>query len=252
VDVVVVAWFCAPLLVVPFERTRGFEMRKQFLAGLAALALGTGIAGCSNSSSSTATTTAASQKAAFCGGNIKIDKASANVTSNAGFLTVLKDNKSALTAMADNLPSGTVGTDARQEVTVAREAIASGNVNDLNTVTSGGAIDTYCGVDGNGDPLPAYFGTGKGTSFCSTFIPIFQAVSNANSSAAVVAVFNANKAQVAQLATEVSGLPASIKAKASTTVSKAQAAITEQNAAAIQGNGSGAAAQVALYCGQNQ
>jgi len=228
------------------------EMRKQFLAGLAVLALGMGFASCSNSSSSSATTTAATRKAAFCGGNIKIDKAGANVTSNAGFLAVLKDNKSALSAMADNLPPGTVGTDARQEVTEARKAVATNNVNVLNNATPSGDIDTYCGVDGNGDPLPAYFSTGKGTSFCTTFLPIFQAVGNANGPTAVLAVFNADKAQVAQLATEVSGLPASIKAEASTTVSKAQAAVTEQNAAAIQGNGSGAATQVALYCGQNE
>jgi hypothetical protein len=229
------------------------EMRKQLMAGLAVLALSVGFAGCSsNSSSSTATTTVATRKAAFCGGNIKIDKAGANVTSNAGFLTVLRDNKAAISAMADNLPPGTVGTEAQQEVTVARKAVATGNVNVLNTETSSGGIDTYCGVDGNGDPLPAYFSTGKGTSFCSTFVPIFQAVGNANGPTAVLAVFNADKAQVAQLATEVSGLPASIKAKATTTVSKAQAALTEQNAAAIQGNGSGAAAQVALYCGQNE
>jgi hypothetical protein len=227
-------------------------MRKQFLAGLAVLALGMGFASCSNSSSSSATTTAATRKAAFCGGNIKIDKAGANVTSNAGFLAVLKDNKSALSAMADNLPPGTVGTDARQEVTEARKAVATNNVNVLNNATPSGDIDTYCGVDGNGDPLPAYFSTGKGTSFCTTFLPIFQAVGNANGPTAVLAVFNADKAQVAQLATEVSGLPASIKAEASTTVSKAQAAVTEQNAAAIQGNGSGAAAKVALYCGQNE
>jgi hypothetical protein len=228
------------------------EMRKQLLAGLAVLALGTGFAGCSNSSSSSAATTAATRKAAFCGGNIKIDKAGANVTSNAGFLTVLKDNKSAISAMADNLPPGTVGTDARQEVTVARKAVSTGNVNVLNTATPSGAIDTYCGVDGNGDPLPTYFSAGKGTSFCSTFLPIFEAVGNANGASAVLSVLEGDKAQVAQLATEVPGLPASIKAKASATVTKAQTAITDNSAAAIKGNGSGAASEVAVYCGQNE
>src|SRR5271167_5218980 len=103
-------------------------MRKQFMAGLAVLALGTGITGCSNSSSSSsATTTAASRKAAFCGGNLKIDKASANVNSNAQFLTVLKDNKSAISTMEKNLPSGAVGTEAQQVLAAAQAAIASGN-----------------------------------------------------------------------------------------------------------------------------
>ena len=225
---------------------------EQFLVGLAVLCLGTGIAGCGNSSSSTATTTAATRKAAFCGGNIKIDKASANVTTDAAFLAVLKDNKSALSAMADNLPTGAVGTQARETIAAARAAIASGNVNDLNSAPSGGAIDSYCGVDGSGDPLPAYFATGKGTSFCTAFDPIYEAVGNANGAAAVLAVLVSDKTQIAQLAAEVPGLPASIRAKASETVTKAQTAITENNAAAIQGNGSGSASQVALYCGQNE
>jgi hypothetical protein len=97
-------------------------------------------------------------------------------------LTVLKDNKTALSGKADNLPSGPVGTGAHQIVAVARKAIASGDANDLNVGPSGGDIDTYCGVDGNGDPLPTYFATGKGSSFCSTFIPIYDAVGNASGS----------------------------------------------------------------------
>ena len=224
------------------------------LSGVAALAigLGAGSSAASGSSSATAATTAGAHKTAFCAGNLKIDKASANVNSNAGFLTVLKHNKSALSAMEKNLPSGTLGTEARQLIATARAAIASGNGNDLNNITSGGDIDTYCGVDGNGDPLPAYFASGKGSSFCSTFIPIYEAVGNANSSAAALAALVADKTQIAQLATEVSGLPASIKAKASATVSKAQTAITDNSAAALNGNGNGPAGAVALYCGQNQ
>jgi hypothetical protein len=226
------------------------------LSGVVALTIGlaAGSTAASGSSSATAATTAGAHKAAFCAGNLKIDKAGASVNSNAGFLTVLKHNKSALSTMDKNLPSGTVGTDARKEIAAAQAAIASGNVNDLNNVPSsaGGDIDTYCGVDGEGDPLPTYFATGKGSSFCSTFIPIFEAVGNANGPAAVLAALDANKAQIAQLATEVTGLPASIKAKASATVSKAQTAITQNSAASIQGNGNGSAAAVALYCGQNQ
>jgi hypothetical protein len=169
-------------------------------------------------------------------------------------LTVLKHNKSALSAMEKNLPSGTLGTEARQLIATAQAAIASGNANDLNNAPSsaGGDIDTYCGVDGNGDPLPAYFATGKGSSFCSTFIPIFEAVGNADSPAAVLAALDANKTQISQLAAEVSGLPASIKAKASATVSKAQTAITKNSAASLKQNGNGPAGAVALYCGQNQ
>ncbi len=230
-------------------------MRKLFLTGSAMLALGmtAGIAGCSSSSPSAATT-AAARKTAFCGANIKIDKASANVTSDAGFLTVLKDNKSDISVMEKNLPSGTLGTEARQEIDAAHAAITSGNVNDLNSVPSsaGGDIDTYCGVNGNGAALPAYFATGKGGTFCTGFVPIYQAVSNATSSASVLAALEAAKTQIAQLATEVPGLPTSIKTQAGAVVTKAQTAITENSAASLKGNGNGPAAAVALYCGQNQ
>ena len=229
-------------------------MRKLFVTGLTVLALGmaAGMAGCSSSPS--AAQTAAARKTAFCAGNLKIDKASANVDSNAGFLTVLKDNKSALSAMDKNLPSGKLGSEAKQEISAGDEAIASGNVNDLNNVpmSAGGDIDTYCGVDGNGDPLPAYFATGKGTTFCTGFLPIFEAVSNASSPAEVVAALVSNKTEIAQLATEVSGLPSSIKSKATATVTTAQTAIAQNSAAALKQNGNGPASAVALYCGQNE
>ena len=198
-------------------------MRKLFVTGLTVLALGmaAGLAGCGSSSPSAATTVAAHKKA-FCGGNIKIDKASANVTSLAQFVTVLKNHQSALSAMEKNLPSGSVGSDARQTIAAAHSAISTGNTNALNNLPSsvGGDIDTYCGVDGSGDPLPAYFAAGKGTTFCSGFLPIYEAVGNATSAAQVLAALDANKAQVAQLATEVSGLPSSIKSQATATVTR--------------------------------
>jgi hypothetical protein len=226
------------------------------LSGVVALAIGlaAGSTAASCSSSATAATSTAARKTAFCAGNLKLDKAVANVNSNAGVLTVLKDNKGALSKMEKNLPSGTVGTEARHLTTDLQAAVASGNANDLNNISSSvsGDIDTYCGVDGEGHPLPAYFAKGKGSSFCTTFIPIYQAVGNASTPAAVLAALDANKTQVAQLATEVSGLPASIKAKASATVNMAQAAITANSAASLNRNGNGPAPSVALYCGQNQ
>jgi hypothetical protein len=228
-------------------------MRKVFLSGAAILALGTavGLAGCSSSPSAAAT--AATRKTAFCGGNIKIDKASANVTTQAGFVIVLKDNQSALTAMDKNLPSGSIGSDARQIIAAARSAI-SGNTNAINNVPSsvGGNLDTYCGVNGNGAPLPAYFAAGKGTAFCTGFLPIYEAVGNASSAAQVLAALESKKPEIAQLATDVSGLPSSIKTQASATVSLAQTAVAENSAASLKQNGNGPAASVALYCGQNQ
>lgn len=233
-------------------------MRRVVFTGTAAVMLAflaSGIVACTSVGLSAAGAAEHASKTAFCGGNITIDKASTNVDSDAGFLTVLKQHKSALSAMDKNLPSGTLGTEARDEIAAAQAAIASGNVSDLNTVpaAAGGDIDTYCGVDSNGQALPSYFGKGKATAFCSTFLPIYEAVSNAPSAAARTAAFTAHQTQINQLASELSTLPKAIKAKATTTVAKAQAAIKANNSAsATTGSGSGAATYVALYCGQNQ
>ena len=230
-------------------------MRRPFVMPMvvAMTLMALGAAACGSSTKNTVVSAAAHKKA-FCAANEKIDKASANVNSAAGFLTVLKDHKSAISAMDKNLPSGTLGTEARQEIAAAHAAIASGNANDINNVPSsaGGDLDTYCGVDGSGDPLPAYFATGKGGTFCSTFIPIYEAVGNATTPAATLATLEAHKTQIAQLATDVSGLPTSIKSKASAAVSNAQTAIAENSVTPLNGNGNGPAAAVALYCGQNQ
>jgi hypothetical protein len=191
-------------------------------------------------------------KAAFCGANESITRADAKVDSVAGFLAALKSHTHQLAVMKKNAPSGAVGQTVQQLVSGAEAAISANNANALNNLPSGGPVDTYCGVDGSGNPLPSYFGKGKASAFCSTFLPIFQAVSNATGPAGVLAALTTNKAQVNQLASELSTLPRSIKAKATTTVDKAQTAITTNSAAAIQGNGSGAAMYVALYCGQNE
>lgn len=191
-------------------------------------------------------------KAAFCTADISIDKASANVNSATGFLAVLKTHSAQLKTLKNDAPAGALGTQVQQVIAAADAAIASNNPNDLNNAPEGGGIDTYCGVNGSGKPLPKNFGSGKETAFCKTFVPIFVAVGNASSPAGVLAALDADKTQVSELASELSTLPSSIKAKATTTVEKAQTAISTNNANAIQGNGSGAAPQVALYCGQNQ
>ena len=188
-------------------------------------------------------------KAAFCGANDSIDRASANVTTAAGFLSVLKTHTHALTIMKENAPGGSLGRLAKTLANDAEAAISADNANALNNLPDGGAVDTYCGVDGNGKPLPKYFGTGKTTAFCSTFIPIYEAVGNATSEAAALAALTADQAQITQLATELPTLPKSIRATATAAVNKAQTAITTQTM--TQGNGNDAAADVALYCGEN-
>jgi hypothetical protein len=219
------------------------------------LMVSVGAAACSSSSSSSSTTaasTTASTKAAFCGANDQLDESTANVTTLAGFLAYLKAHPGELKTIEDNAPTGQVGQQVHETVSTVKAAIAANNPNLLNNLPSGGAIDTYCGVDGEGKPLPTYFGTGKGSTFCTMFLPIFQAVGNASNSAGVLAALDAHKTQVTQLASELSTLPSSIKSEANETVQKAQTAIASNNPSAIKGSGSGAASNVALYCGQNQ
>ena len=79
-----------------------------------------------------------------------------------------------------------------------------------------------------------------------------RAVSNAPNAAGVLAALTSHQSQISQIASELSTLPKSIKAKATATVDKAQTVITTKNPALIKGNGNGSASYVALYCGQNQ
>jgi len=231
-------------------------MRRTIFASTAVMlaVLASGIVASTSVGVSTASAAELASKTTFCGANDSIDRAGANVNSSAGFLKVIEQHKSDFSAMEKNLPSGTLGTEARDEIAAAQAAIASGNVNDLNNIPSSasGDIDTYCGVNGNGQTLPSYFGKGKATAFCSTFVPIYQAVSNAPNAAGVLAALTSHQAQVSQLASELSTLPKSIKAKATATVDTAQTVITTKNPALVKGNGNGPASHVALYCGQNQ
>ena len=124
----------------------------------------------------------------------------------------------------------------------ARRAIASNNANVLNnSALDGAAVDTYCGVTGNGDALPSYFASGKGTKFCKGFLPIFVAVGNANGPADVLKVILSYKAQVAQLARQAPSLPSSIRVKATATVKTAQTAIAQNSAASLKQGGNGPA-----------
>ncbi len=229
-------------------------MHKLAVSSLTVVLLGltVGIAGCSSSSNSSNPPGSQAQKSAFCGGNITIDKASANTTSESGFLAILKANQAALTAMKDNLPSGSLGTEASGLVNAAEQAISQNSTNPLNNApsTAGADIDTYCGVDGSGSPLPSYFASGKNSTFCTTFAPIYSDVSNASDVNGVLQALTADKAQVDQLSTLVSGLPSSIQSDASNMVSQAQTAISSNSTSSLQ-TGQGYFMDVSLYCGQN-
>lgn len=230
-------------------------MRRMILASTAVMLafVASGVVASTSIGVSAAGAAELASKTAFCSANDSIDRASANVDSNAGFLAVLKKHSHDLTVLKENAPPGALGQTVNQVVTEAEAAVSANNANDLNNLPDGASIDTYCGVNGNGAPLPSYFGAGKTTTFCSTFIPVYQATQNASSKAAVLPILAAHKTQIDQLASELSTLPKSIKAKATAAVDKAQKAIATNNPSAIGGgNGNGPASYVALYCGQNQ
>ena len=137
-------------------------------------------------------------------------------------------------------------------VTGADAAISKNNAAALNNLPDGGAVDTYCGVDGFGNPLPSYFGAGKSSKFCAAFVPVYDAVGNASSKAGILTVLTAHRAQIDALATETSTLPVSIKAKATAAMSNAQQVIATKNLKLLVGGGNGPASYVGLYCGQNE
>ena len=110
-----------------------------------------------DTSAGAATRAAYASKAAFCAANDVLDRATASATSPANAVSLLKSHAQDLATMKADAPPGPVGTLARQEVTEADAAIASDDPNDLANLPNSGAIDAYCGVDGQGGRLPAKF-----------------------------------------------------------------------------------------------
>jgi len=214
-------------------------------------AVAAGFASCSSSSSTPAHAASTTSKAAFCKGNDAIDVASANVTSNAGFLAVLKSHTADITAMEENAPSGHLGSEVKATVKISKQAIATNNAALLNNAPNGADIDTYCGVDGNGNPLPAYFAQGAHTSFCTSFNPLVAAISNtAGNPTQIVAVLKSHAALITQLQGEASSVPSSVRSDVTALLSKAQTVLSTGSAAAV-GQGQGYFMEVSLYCGDN-
>ena len=149
-------------------------------AGVIAVPVPVAVVACSSVEVATAGATVYATKGAFCGANDRIDRDTANVVSATGFVKALKVHKHQIDVMKANLPSGSVGQDAKKLLNIAESVIAGGNPNQFFAAAgnSSGAIDTYCGVQENGQPLPAYFKQGTKTSFCKTFLPVYEAVSN--------------------------------------------------------------------------
>jgi hypothetical protein len=239
-----------------FQDKKNTQMRRIFMAlAVGVIAVPAGVVACSSVGVATAGASVYGMKGgAFCGADDTIDRDTANVDSAAGFVKALKAHKHQIDVMKANLPSGAVGKDAKKLVTIAESVIAGGNPSKFFDAAgnSSGAIDTYCGVQGNGQPLPAYYKQGAKTSFCKTFLPVFEAVSNASSDAATLSAITSHQTQINQLASELSTLPNSIKTQATGLITTAQSAIAANSATPIDNDTSDNPANVALYCGQNQ
>ena len=96
-------------------------------------------------------------KAAFCGANDAIDRATASATSPANALGLLKSHAHDLATMKANAPSrvgGDVGATGSRR---SNAAIVANDANDLANLPNSGPIDAYRGVDGTGQRLPANF-----------------------------------------------------------------------------------------------
>jgi hypothetical protein len=228
------------------------NMRKFLLSGIVALSLGAtaGLTLCSTVIASPGAAATGGKKSAFCSANISLDKAAVNVASASQLLAMLKSHPAALKALKQNAPSGAVGRQVKALINAANQAISTNNPNVLNNPSlAGGDIDTYCGVNGVGTPLPKYFAKGKGSAFCGQFVPIYTAAGNSSSIAATLAVLVAHKTQIAQLAAKVPQLPSSVRSQANTEMKSVQTAISQNSTTVL--NQSGPPTVLALYCGQN-
>ena len=220
-----------------------------FFVGMAAV----GVTACSSNSSTTSTTaSAASTKAAFCGFNITLDKASSNVTTAADFLNVLKANKAAIDGLANNLPNDAIKAQAQAIIDAARQAVANNSASNLGNATlsaDGAAVDTYCGVAGDGTPLPANFGAGKGSTFCADEAAISSGLGNAASPADALAFLKANQAKITDFAANI---PSAVQSDAQSLVTAANAAIAANDGTLIETQAVNTAGNnVDLYCGVN-
>jgi hypothetical protein len=225
-------------------------------AGVAAsLLLGAfALSACGSSSKSSATGATNNTKTAFCADNVKLDRAFSNVQSSADALAAMKANQSTIGDMTAHLPAGTVGSEARQLLSAVQQAIAKNDINVLSGVNNsyGADIDTYCGVDTNGDPLPADFAHGKGTPLCNADTTLSDGVGNASDSTAGLAFLKSHQSDIDAFAAGVPALPSTVQTAAQTLVTSARAAISSNDPSGLDAQSfQDAATTVDLYCGIN-
>jgi hypothetical protein len=240
-------------------------MRRWVITTLVTLVLAGGAAACSSGSSSSgssasggasgATSAAASSpgaKSAFCADNVTLDKAGASVTTPAAFLNALEGEQSVIDDFAAHIPDGSIRPEAQALVDAVRHAVAANDASAFGQPSlqaDGAAVDTYCGVDGSGNPLPADFAQGKGSAFCSDEAFLSNGVSSAQAASGIVTFLQANQAKVDDFAAHI---PPAVQADAQTLVDAARAAVASNDGTKLQTDAiSTASTDVDLYCGVN-
>jgi hypothetical protein len=218
------------------------------------LAAGLTASACSSNSSGSGGSSA-TQKAAFCADNVKLDQASANTSTPQQALQVLKTNESTLDDLANHLPSGKVGQEAQALVTAFKNAISKNDTSVFNSQTlgqDGADVDTYCGVDGSGNPLPSYFAQGKGSALCNANATLSNGVGSAASAADAVSFLEAHQSDISTFSAGIPSLPSSLQGEAQTLVSTAQSAISQNDGSLLQSQTvSNDSNDIDLYCGVN-
>jgi hypothetical protein len=214
------------------------------------------VAACGSSNTTNAAPSAAATKAAFCADNVRLDKAFPSVTTSPSqVLAVLKANQATINDMAKHYPSGAIGSESREDVNASLSAIATNNIAPVVSPTvmkDGADLDTYCGVDTNGNPLPAYFGQGKGNGFCNAYAAIETGLLHAPNSAAAISFLKLDQADVNVFNSGIPSLPSAVQTDAQTLQSAANAALSANNSSPLLTPAVvNAATRVDLYCGVN-
>jgi hypothetical protein len=226
------------------------KSRRSPLYALVVLAA-TGITACGGSSHSGYS---ASSKGAFCGADIKLDKVTASAGSLQQVLTILEGNAGTLSTLQANAPSGKIGTETKALLQAIHSAEASNNANSLQSVpqTYGGDLDTFCGVDASGDPLPAYFAHGKGSPFCGVAAQIDSGTAQAQTADDVLTFLKGHQTLLTQAAADDGGLPSPVKSEAQSFVAASQQAVSSNSSAPLQNGQLGTdLSDIDLYCGIN-
>ncbi|HZU72287.1 MAG TPA: hypothetical protein VE990_05895 [Acidimicrobiales bacterium] len=229
-------------------------MGRSWAAAVALCALAAAAAGCGGGSAPAPSAT--STKAAFCADNVKLDRATSAITDLNQALPTLKANRSTIDDLSRHYPGGTIGNEARQLVTAVRKAIAANDVSSLNAHNLsqyGADLDTYCGVDSNGAPLPADFGQGRGSALCATDSTLSSGIGSAADPAGAVSFLAAHRSDLDSFAAAIPSLPSDVQTAAQTLLSTARSAVSSNNGALLESQAvAQAALKLSLYCGINQ